>query len=136
LPQASIDEDVLWPDISGGPGGPRSAAPLPRRVDSADSLAIMYCFAQTQAKTMRTSRSRTREHTNLLTATPDEAALAIACALSTAGRLPVLDIVVPGAGCPTARDGRAGSESVGQTGKQSAVACDLAIFLWRIACDF
>ena len=33
---------------------------------------------------MRASRSRTREHTNLLTATPDEAALAIACFLITA----------------------------------------------------
>ena len=33
---------------------------------------------------MRASRSRTREHTNLLTATPDEAALAIACFLTTA----------------------------------------------------
>ena len=33
---------------------------------------------------MRASRSRTREHTNLLTATPDEAALAIACFLSPA----------------------------------------------------
>jgi len=33
---------------------------------------------------MRASRSRTREHTNLLTTTPDEAALAIACFLLTA----------------------------------------------------
>ena len=33
---------------------------------------------------MRASRSRTREHTNLLTATPDEAGLAIACFLTTA----------------------------------------------------
>ena len=33
---------------------------------------------------MRASRSRTRERTNLLTATPDEAALAIACFLITA----------------------------------------------------
>ena len=33
---------------------------------------------------MRASRSRTRNATNLLTSTPDEAALAIACALLTA----------------------------------------------------
>jgi len=33
---------------------------------------------------MRASRSRTRKHTNLLTATPDEATLAIACFLITA----------------------------------------------------
>ena len=33
---------------------------------------------------MRASRSRTRERTNLLTSTPDEAALAIACFLTTA----------------------------------------------------
>jgi hypothetical protein len=33
---------------------------------------------------MRASRSRTRDATNLLTATPDEAALAIACFLLTA----------------------------------------------------
>jgi hypothetical protein len=32
---------------------------------------------------MRASRSRTRKHTNLLTATLDEAALAIACFLIT-----------------------------------------------------
>ena len=32
---------------------------------------------------MRASRRRTREHTNLLTSTPDEVALAIACALPT-----------------------------------------------------
>ena len=38
----------------------------------------------TTPETMRASRSRTREHTNLLTATPDEAALAIACFLLTA----------------------------------------------------
>ena len=34
--------------------------------------------------TMRASRSRTRDATNLLTSTPGEAALAIACALLTA----------------------------------------------------
>ena len=33
---------------------------------------------------MRASRSRTRERTNLLASTPDEAALAIACFLITA----------------------------------------------------
>ena len=33
---------------------------------------------------MRASRSRAWERTNLLTATPDEAALAIACFLTTA----------------------------------------------------
>ena len=39
---------------------------------------------------MRASRSRTRNATNLLTSTPDEAALAIACALLTARDLPSL----------------------------------------------
>ena len=41
---------------------------------------------------MRASRSRTREHTNLLTATPDEAALAIACFLCTARDLLCLQL--------------------------------------------
>ena len=39
---------------------------------------------------MRASRSRTRDATNLLTSTPDEAILAIACALCTARDLPYL----------------------------------------------
>ena len=43
-------------------------------------------------ETMRASRSRTRKHTNLLTATPDEAALAIACFLSTARDLLCLQL--------------------------------------------
>jgi len=37
-----------------------------------------------EADRSRASRSRTREHSNLLTSTPDEAALAIACAVLTA----------------------------------------------------
>ena len=43
----------------------------------------MFCVG-TGRITMRASRRRTREHTNLLTATPDEVALAIACFLVTA----------------------------------------------------
>ena len=48
---------------------------------------------------MRASRSRTRDATNLLTATPDEAALVIACFLLTARDLLSLQLTTTRWGC-------------------------------------
>ena len=71
---------------------------------------------------MRASRSRTRDATNLLTSTPDEAALSIVCALLTARDLLSLRLscrlfnircIVAGGGVSGGDDVYAASRSVG-----------------------
>ena len=86
---------------------------------------------------MRASRSRTREHTNLLTATPDEAALAIACFLLTARdllcpqlacrRFGLKDIVSGDRDTDSLRGTRVGAGSVGGGGLANRRQADSTI---------
>ena len=75
---------------------------------------------------MRASRSRTRDATNLLTSTPDEAALAIACALLTARDLLSLRLSCRRFNIRCIADGGGGSAA-----SAAELLCIVEVAAWR-----